>query len=54
MTHEEDQLIPKLHCYLQPWEAEFLGSAFVRVSDEEERGGPVTMVITTESHRSNT
>jgi hypothetical protein len=24
MTHEEDQLIPNLYRYLQPWEAEFL------------------------------
>jgi hypothetical protein len=29
MTHEEDQLIPNLYCYLQPWEAEFLDSARV-------------------------
>jgi hypothetical protein len=29
MTHEEDQLIPNLCCYLQPWEAEFLDSACV-------------------------
>jgi hypothetical protein len=38
MTHEEDRLIPKLYCYLRPWEAEFLGSALVGVFDEEERG----------------
>jgi pre-mRNA-processing factor 8 len=29
MTHEEDQLIPNLYRYLQPWEAEFLDSARV-------------------------
>ena len=29
MTHEEDQLIPNLYHYLQPWEAEFLASARV-------------------------
>ena len=29
MTHEEDQLIPNLYRYLQPWEAEFLASARV-------------------------
>jgi pre-mRNA-processing factor 8 len=29
ITHEEDQLIPNLYCYLQPWEAEFLDSAHV-------------------------
>jgi pre-mRNA-processing factor 8 len=29
MTHEEDQLIPNLYHYLQPWEAEFLDSACV-------------------------
>src|ERR1700689_2010085 len=29
MTHEEDQLIPNLDRYLQPWEAEFLDSARV-------------------------
>ena len=27
MTHEEDQLIPNLYRYLQPWEAKFLDSA---------------------------
>ena len=27
MLHEEDQLIPNLYQYLQPWEAEFLDSA---------------------------
>jgi hypothetical protein len=30
MMHEEDQLIPNLYRYLQPWEAEFLDSARVR------------------------
>jgi pre-mRNA-processing factor 8 len=29
MSHEEDQLIPNLYRYLQPWEAEFLDSARV-------------------------
>jgi hypothetical protein len=29
MTHEDDQLIPNLYRYLQPWEAEFLDSARV-------------------------
>ncbi|KAH8929155.1 PROCN-domain-containing protein [Atractiella rhizophila] len=29
MTHEEDQLIPNLYRYIQPWEAEFLDSARV-------------------------
>lgn len=29
MSHEEDQLIPSLYRYLQPWEAEFLDSAHV-------------------------
>ena len=29
MTHEEDQLIPNLYRYLQPWEAEFMDSARV-------------------------
>ena len=29
MMHEEDQLIPNLYRYLQPWEAEFLDSAHV-------------------------
>jgi pre-mRNA-processing factor 8 len=29
MTHEEDQLIPNLYRYLQPWKAEFLDSARV-------------------------
>jgi hypothetical protein len=29
MTSEEDQLIPNLYRYLQPWEAEFLDSARV-------------------------
>jgi pre-mRNA-processing factor 8 len=29
MTHEEDQLIPNLYRYLQPWKAEFLDSAHV-------------------------
>ena len=29
MMHDEDQLIPNLYRYLQPWEAEFLGSARV-------------------------
>ena len=29
MTHEEDQLIPNLYRYLQPWEAEFLDLARV-------------------------
>jgi len=29
MTHEEDQLIPSLYRYLQPWEAEILDSACV-------------------------
>jgi hypothetical protein len=29
MTHDEDQLIPNLYRYLQPWEAEFLDSARV-------------------------
>ncbi|KAF8135958.1 PRP8 domain IV core-domain-containing protein [Mycena galopus ATCC 62051] len=29
MLHEEDQLIPNLYRYLQPWEAEFLDSARV-------------------------
>ena len=29
MTHEEDQLIPNLYRYLQPWEAEFLDSSRV-------------------------
>ncbi|KAJ3765450.1 PRP8 domain IV core-domain-containing protein [Lentinula raphanica] len=32
MSHEEDQLIPNLYRYLQPWEAEFLDS--VRVWSE--------------------
>ena len=27
MSHEEDQLIPNLYQYLQPWEAEILNSA---------------------------
>ena len=26
MTHEEDQLIPNLYRYIQPWEAEFIDS----------------------------
>ena len=26
MSHEEDQLIPNLYRYIQPWEAEFLDS----------------------------
>lgn len=26
MSHEEDQLIPNLFRYLQPWEAEFVDS----------------------------
>ena len=30
MSHEEDQLIPNLYRYLQPWEAEFLDSVRVR------------------------
>jgi hypothetical protein len=30
MTHEEDQLIPNLYRYLQPWEAKFLDLARVR------------------------
>ena len=30
MTHEEDQLIPNLYRYLQPWEAEFLDLTRVR------------------------
>lgn len=29
MSHEEDQLIPNLYRYLQPWEAEFQDSARV-------------------------
>jgi pre-mRNA-processing factor 8 len=29
MSHEEDQLIPNLYRYLQPWEAEFMDSARV-------------------------
>jgi pre-mRNA-processing factor 8 len=29
MTHEEDQLIPNLYRYIQPWEAEFTDSARV-------------------------
>ena len=29
MSHEEDQLIPNLYRYLQPWEAEILDSARV-------------------------
>lgn len=29
MSHEEDQLIPNLYRYIQPWEAEFLDSARV-------------------------
>ena len=29
MTHEEDQLIPNLYRYLQPWEAKFLDSVHV-------------------------
>ena len=29
MSHEEDQLIPNLYRYLQPWEAEFMDSACV-------------------------
>ena len=29
MMHEEDQLIPNLYRYLQPWEVEFLDSACV-------------------------
>jgi len=29
MTHDENQLIPNLYRYLQPWEAEFLDSAHV-------------------------
>ena len=29
MTREEDQLIPNLYCYLQPWEAKFFDSACV-------------------------
>lgn len=29
MSHEEDQLIPTLYRYIQPWEAEFLDSARV-------------------------
>ncbi|KAG2029084.1 U6-snRNA interacting domain of PrP8-domain-containing protein [Suillus americanus] len=29
MTHKEDQLIPNLYRYLQPWEAKFLDSAHV-------------------------
>jgi pre-mRNA-processing factor 8 len=29
MTHDENQLIPNLYRYLQPWEAEFLDSARV-------------------------
>ena len=29
MMHEEDQLIPNLYHYLQPWEAEFLDSACI-------------------------
>ena len=29
MSHEEDQLVPKLYRYLQPWEAEFMDSARV-------------------------
>ncbi|EMD31667.1 hypothetical protein CERSUDRAFT_69165 [Gelatoporia subvermispora B] len=30
MSHEEDQLIPNLYPYLQPWDAEFLDSARTR------------------------
>lgn len=30
MSHEEDQLIPNLFRYLQPWEAEFVDSQRVR------------------------
>jgi pre-mRNA-processing factor 8 len=26
MTHEEDQLIPNLYRYIQPWESEFIDS----------------------------
>ena len=26
MSHDEDQLIPNLYRYIQPWEAEFIGS----------------------------
>ena len=29
MSHEEDQLVPNLYRYLQPWEAEFMDSAGV-------------------------
>jgi pre-mRNA-processing factor 8 len=29
MTHEQDQLIPNLYRYMQPWESEFLDSARV-------------------------
>lgn len=29
MSHDEDQLIPNLYRYLQPWEAEFMDSARV-------------------------
>jgi len=29
MSHDEDQLIPNLYQYFQPWEAEFLDSARV-------------------------
>jgi hypothetical protein len=31
MSHEEDQLIPNLFRYLQPWEAEFVDSQRVRL-----------------------
>lgn len=26
MSHEEDQLIPNLYRYIQPWESEFIDS----------------------------
>jgi hypothetical protein len=35
MMYEEDQLIPNLYRYLQPWE---FSSRLVGVLDEEERG----------------
>ena len=33
MSHEEDQLIPNLYLYIQPWEAEFIDSQ--RVCSQE-------------------
>ena len=44
MTHEEDQLIPNLYRYIQPWESEFIDSQRVWAEYALKRGEALAQV----------